>query len=663
MIRAILDVPMKPPTPSFSLRLACAALLATFAMTQGLSAQNLLVAPNTDLTELSLQDLMKIEITSVSKRAQPLSDAAASIFVITRDDIRRSGATSLPEALRLAPNLEVARASAYGYAISARGFNDSSTNKLLVLIDGRSIYTPLFGGVFWDVQDLMLEDIERIEVISGPGGTLWGTNAVNGVINIITRTADATQGQLVSAGAGTRESNAAIRHGGTIGTNGRYRVYARYYDGHDTETAAGSAKDDSINRLQVGFRSDWRRGSDELTFLGNAYRGTEGQPLPGTVVLEGIELDLGIIPLSGVNLLGRWKRPLQNGDVTVQAYYDRTERTVPPTFAETLDIFDVQIQHTTQLGSRHSFSWGGGYRQSHDELANGVIFGFLPADLTQKWVSGFAQDEIALSDRLRATAGLRIEHNDYTGRELLPNVRLAWKQNDAHLFWGAASRAVRAPARLDRDAFVPSSPPFLLAGGADVRSEIGNVFELGYRGQAAAAVTLSATAFHTVWDHLRTQELAPSQTHYIFGSGMEGTTTGVEVWASYQPTTWWRVTGGFRGLHQDLTIKDWSNDAAAVANQEGRDPARTWRLRSSFDVSKRGEVDVMLRHVSELSLPVVPSYTAMDVRFGWRVRPDLELSLTGQNLLGDGHGEFTDVTYRTELRRGVFFKLVKTFGE
>jgi iron complex outermembrane receptor protein len=612
-----------------------------------------------ELTELSLQDLMNLEVTSVSRRSERLSDAAASIFVITADDIRRSGATSLPEALRLAPSLEVAQVSSYGYAISARGLNDSAANKLLVMIDGRSVYTPLFAGVFWDVQDVMLEDIDRIEVISGPGGTLWGTNAVHGVINIITRSAAGTLGTLASAGLGTRTSNVAARYGGTAGSNGSYRVYAKYMDLRKTETASGTLKDDAAHRLQAGLRGDWMRGADELTLIANAYRGSEGQPRPGMIYISGVNLDLGVIPLSGVNLLGRWKRSLRGGsEITAQAYYDRTDRTVPPTFAETLDISDLQIQHTVRIVRAHTVTWGGGYRYARDRVENGVMFGFLPTRVNQRWASLFAQDEVSLGDRVRLTLGARLEHNDYTGREFLPNARLAWKPSNQHLIWAAASRTVRAPSRLDRDAFIPSTPPFLLAGGHDVRSEVAKVYELGYRGQPVPSASLSVTLFRASYDDLRSQEIAPSGTFVVFGNGIAGSTNGIELWASWQAAPWWRASAGFRGLETDFWVQPGGNDVAGVLAREGRDPARSWRLRSSFDLPGGFEIDALVRAVSALSSPEVPSYVATDLSVVWQAHENVELAITGQNLFDDGHGEFTDALTRSELGPSVFFRVI-----
>jgi iron complex outermembrane recepter protein len=614
-----------------------------------------------DLANLSLEELANLQITSVSKRSESLSDAAASVFVITNEDIHRAGVTSLPDALRLAPNLQVAQTHAGDYEISARGFNSSSGNKLLVLIDGRSVYTPLFSGVFWDAQDVMLEDIDRIEVISGPGGTLWGTNAVNGVINIITRSAKETQGGFASLGAGNRKSDTSFRYGGTVGDDGHYRVYGKYFNIKHTYTENGTPKDDARHNTQIGFRADWARRGDQFSVQGNAYTGREGQPLPGTIVISGQNFALGATPVAGVNLTTHWTHLLDDGsNLSVQAYYDRTNRTVPPTFAEKLDIFDLQFQHSLRSMGAHALIWGASYRYAIDNVNNSQYVAFLPAHLDQKWSSIFAQDEITLQQDLKLTLGARAEHNNYTGYEFLPNARLAWKVAPDHLLWSAASRAVRAPSRLDHDAFVPGAPPFLLNGGSEVRSEIAKVFELGYRGQPASRVSYSITGFHTIYDHLRTQEVDPSQTFLVFANEMEGKSDGIETWATYQASANWRLSAGFATLKERLHLKPASNDTSAPL-QSGQDPAHSWILRSSFDLTAQSNLDAIVRHVSALSNPTVPQYTTLDIHYGWKPRRDLELSVTGQNLLGHGHGEFSDPVTRTEIGRSIFVNLISRF--
>lgn len=614
-----------------------------------------------DLANLSLEELSNIEITSVSKRAERLSDAPASVFIITADDIRHSGATSLPEALRLAPNLQVARAYADGYAISSRGFNGTSANKLLVLIDGRSVYTPLFSGVFWDVQHVLLEDVERIEVISGPGGTLWGVNAVNGVINVITRSSKQTLGTSIVAGAGNREGRVAVRHGASFGS-GDYRLYVSRVDRRHTQTAAGGDLDDASHFTQAGFRADWKHDADGFTLQGDVYRGRRGQPLPGMISFSGVDLDLDAITTSGANLVARWERRLEGGSsVTAQAYYDRTQRTVPPTFAEALEVVDLQVQHASRPAPEHTVVWGMQYRHGQDRLTNSAYIAFLPARLGQTWASLFAQDEIALRGNLRLTLGARIERNDYTGNEWLPNARLAWKPGPEHLWWTAASRTVRAPSRLDRDTFVPGEPPFLLVGGPEFRSEIATVYELGYRGQPTSNASFSVTAFHAGYDRLHTQEVIADPLLVFFGNGMQGKVRGLEMWGTYGVTPRWRLHAGFSRLLQRFDLKPGSVDGTAVATAAGANPGRQLLLRSSMDLPHQAEFDFTARYVSALSAPAVPSYVVADVRCTWHPRPDMEFSITAQNLVGSSHGEFTGVTTRAQFGRSVFFALKSQF--
>lgn len=615
------------------------------------------------LVELSLEDLGKVTVTSTAKREQRLADAPASLYVISADDIRRAGVTRLPEALRLAPNLQVAQVYGSGYAITARGFNANSANKLLVLIDGRSVYTPLFAGVFWDVQDVALEDVDRIEVSSGPGSTLWGVNAVNGVINIITRRAAATRGTLASVAVGTEERSALLRHGWSLGEQGAMRLYLKRTDLNHGETAAGTRVDDAGHMLQGGFRAGWTQGDHRFTLLGNAYRGNHGQPLPGSISLTGINFALDTIRLSGINLLGRWQRPLAGGDLSVQAYVDRTVRVTPPTFDETLHIADLEVQYTLRPAPAHTLVLGFNHRRSEDAVGHGTPqFAFLPAQLNQSWTSLYAQDEIALADSLRLTLGARAERNDYTGHEFLPNLRLAWKPAAGQLLWASAARTVRAPSRLDRDVYVPAQPPFLLDSGAgSFRSESADVVELGYRGQPLPALTLSATAFHADYDHLRTQELRLNPTKVFYGNGMRGRVSGLEAWGSLQATPWLRLHGGLTLLKPRLALKPGSIDSGdSVAVAEGAMPRRQWQLRAAFNLPRSAELDLMLRHASALARPDVPAYTAVDLRVGMPLTPDVDIALTARNLTG-GHGEFTAVQTRNEFGRSVLLQLRTRF--
>ena len=623
-----------------------------------LPARGALIPP-ADIADLSIEELANIEIHSVSKKSETLAAAAASVYVITADDIRRSGWTSVADVLRLAPNLQVAQGSNGEYAISARGLNGSSNsapNKLQVLIDGRSVYAPLFSGVFWDAQDVMLEDIERIEVISGPGGTLWGVNAVNGVINITTRSSRDTHGSLAALSADQGGYDLAFRQGGVTADGRHWRVYGKYLDQRHSTRKDGGKVDDARQQSQMGFRADWERGAHQFSINGNAYQGDAQQPAPGSLQ-TGEAFVLGDIETSGVNLSGRWNYLLDAGaSVSVQGYLDHTRRSVPPAFGESLDIADLQFQHSMAAAGPHTVVWGASYRRTWDDVRNSRYVAFLPAKVSQSWSSLFAQDEITLRKDLRLIAGARIERNVYTGTEWLPTLRLAWTLAPAHTVWASASRTVRAPSRLDADAFIPGAPPYLLQGGPQVRSEIAKVIELGYRGQPLPNLSYSLTAFHNDYDHLRTQEVDPSNTFITFGNLMEGKASGIEMWGSFQVSRAWRLSAGLTALHENLKLKKGSNDATGPAIV-GRNPSHTAQIRSTFSVAADKDLDVVLRKVGGLADPEVPGYTAVDARFGWRLNKGLELSVFGQNLNG-GHGEYGPVETRAQLERTVGAKLV-----
>jgi iron complex outermembrane receptor protein len=470
---------------------------------------------------------------------------------------------------------------------------------------------------------------------------------------------------MATAGTGNGDSEAALRYGGKLGADGHYRVYGKAFERYATVQENGSTKNDAWHNGQAGFRADWSRSGNRLSVNGNVYQGEEGQPLPGSISVTGVAVPLGNTSISGANLTARWDRALEGGSsLTVQGYFDRTERIVRPQFAETLDIVDLQLQHSLRPIGSHSLVWGAGYRHSQDQVTNSTflaftpprpLIGFLPERVNQDWPSLFAQDEVTLRDDLRLTIGARLERNDYTGNEFLPSARLAWKVRPEHLLWTAASRAVRAPSRLDRDTFVPAAPPFLLAGGPDVRSEVAKVYEVGYRGQPARPLSISITAFRTDYEDLRSQEIAPSGTFLLFANGMEGKSTGIEAWGTLRASATWRLSAGATFLDQDLHPKPGSNDTNVAAL--GNDPNHQFRLRSVHDLPHRQELDIIARYVGALPNPSVPHYTAVDVRYAWRFHPELELSLTVQNLLDDRHAEFSPAATRTDLERGWFVRL------
>jgi iron complex outermembrane receptor protein len=580
-----------------------------------------------DLAELSLEQLTRITVTSASRREERLIEAPASIFVISAEDIRRSGATSIPEALRLAPNLHVARADNNQYAISARGFNNVLANKMLVLIDGRTVYTPLFSGVFWEAQDTLIEDIERIEVISGPAATLWGANGVNGVISITTLPSSRTNGAMVSGAGGTREGGVAARFGGTLGTDGNYRVYAKYFDRDHLQLRTGEAIRDESRRAATGFRADWDRGAGGVTLQGDAYWGDIDQAPAARSI-------------SGANLLARWRHQLaDNSSLRLQLYYDRTDRDHPGTFKESLDTVDLDLQHTFNAWGGHHIVWGGGHRLARDRVENSTAQAFIPANRTLRWSNVFAQDEFSLlHPKLQLTLGLKLETNIYTGTEWLPNARLAWQASPDHLIWGALSRAVRAPSRIDRDVFFPGMPPFLLVANETFESEIVKVAEIGYRTQVSAEASFSATIFHHEYPNLRSVDLS-SSFRPVFANTLEGHTDGIEAWGSYRISPRWRLIGGFVEQRHKRNVIAGQRDLGGLASL-GTDPQRTAQLRSAWDITPRHEADFTVRHVGPLGDGQVPGYTVVDARLGWRPVRGLELSLVVQNAFDRDYSEW-----------------------
>jgi iron complex outermembrane receptor protein len=588
-----------------------------------------------DLTKLSLEELGTIEVTSVSKRPERLAEAASAIYVITHEDIVRSGATSLPEALRLAPNLNVAQTSSNRYAISARGLNgnpatQSFSNKLLVLIDGRSVYTPIFGGVYWDVQDVLLEDVDRIEVISGPGATLWGANAVNGVINIITRKAAATRGAFVEAAGGNRESLLAMRYGGRIGETAAFRVYAKLREEADTETASGNSAADHAAMGQAGFRFDWSPSAvDQVTIQGDAYDGYDAQ-LGGPHEA-----------LDGENILGRWTRTWSGGSLQVQSYYDRANRGPEVNgVGLTVDTEDVDVQNTVNLNARNAFVWGGGFRSSQYRIQNTATLLFLPPNRTLNLGDVFAQDTLALSNTLHLTLGAKVEDDPYLRPVFLPDIRLAWTPSTATTFWAAISKAVRSPTPLDRDVVENLGGVRFLVGGPRFQSEKVVAFEIGGRFHPSPRASLSVSTFYNDYTDLRSVELDPGGFLPLqWGNLLEGHTYGVETWGDYRLADWWRVSASASYLQKDFHFKPGSSKLTGVA-QAGDDPKYRAMLRSSMDLSRVLTLDATLRFVGALPKPALPAYTELGARLGWAVGPHLELSLVGENLLHDTHVEY-----------------------
>ncbi|WP_426171904.1 TonB-dependent receptor plug domain-containing protein [Pseudoduganella sp. R-34] len=605
-----------------------------------------------NFANLSLEELSDVRVVSVSKREERLGDAPASAFVITADDIRRSGARSLAEALRMAPNLHVAQTPAGNYTITARGFAGNSANKQLVMIDGRSVYTPLLSGVSWDVQQVPVDAIERIEVVSGPGGTLWGTNAVNGVINVITKHASSTLGAMADLRWGQAQSGAAFRYGAAM-DDGAWRAYGMDYAMPHGETLAGKPLGDAWHNAQAGFRADWLRGSDALTVQGDVYRIGAGQiPTPPVTMLPAASM-------RGANLMGHWSRQLYGGaSLSLLAYYDRTERDQVGVYKENLDVADLQALYNFAPLGRHTLAAGAEYRFARDKVAVTSGTAFHPERAAMHWVSLYGQDTVALSEQLNLTGGLRIERNQYTGTEFLPNLRLAWKATASTSWWAALSRTVRAPSRVDREIFF-ASPRGTLSGGPNFQSETARVLETGLRQQFGNRASYSLTVYRALYDKLRTIKPVALQVFEI-GNGMEGETRGLEAWGSVQVTPGWRLNAGLTLMHEEFSLKPGEADFGNRSVTGNWDPRRVAKLRSSYTFGEGRDLDLTLRHVGPLRFTAVAGYTALDVNFNWQVKPGLELALGASNALDRDHEEFGG-NNRLSLGRGAYVRVVRRF--
>lgn len=659
------------------------AWVATMLLAHGANAQssNVLLASTADLKKLSLEQLMDIEVTSVSKQPEKLLEAPAAIEVLTGEDIRRSGASSIPQALRLVNNLDVARKNSHEWVISARGFSSDVGNKLLVLSDGRTVYTPLFSGVFWDRQDYILDDIDRIEIVSGPGGALWGANAVNGVINILTKSAQDTQGLYLDAGGGTDpQTFADARYGGALTPTVSYRVYGKYTERDNQFLTDGTDAHDAWHAGQGGFRIDTEPSTrNNYTLQGDFYRNIEEIQSGGDATV------------SGGNLLGRWSQKISEmAGMSLQAYYDRTHLLLPvPAFVpapgfvlapagtlkDDLDTYDLDFQHHFQWGGRSKVLWGLGYRYTHDVVGNAPALAFSPTELNQSLFSGFLQDEISLRDDLALTVGTKVEHNDYTGYEVEPSTRLQWNLTERQSLWGAVSRAVRAPSRIDRDISEPGPQSLIviLKGGQGFRSETVVAYELGYRGQLSPRTNASLATFYNVYDDLRSTSISPPDPifgfpfPFFFANNLEGETYGFELSGDVQLLDNWRLHGGYRLLKEDIRVKPGRFDFNNALN-ETADPEQQFTLRSAVDLPQHVQLDADLRWVDNRTInnsgvPAnVPSYVDLNLRLGWHPTDALEISLIGQNLLHDRHPEYgVPGPARIEIERSIWGRLVCRF--
>jgi iron complex outermembrane receptor protein len=628
------------------------AIVGTFASTANVCAED--GSSETEpFDHLNLSELMEVKITSVGRKASPRFYAPSAIDVLTEEDIRRYGATTLPDTLRIVPGLHVARYIGNGYSITSRGFGSAAANKMQVLMDGRSLYTPLFSGVFWEVQDALLLDLDRVEVIRGPGATMWGANAVNGVINFMSKSARDTQGLLLEGGGGNEELGfGAVRYGDRVGENTFWRVYSKYRYRDEQKLSDGRDGEDFSEHWQSGFRTDtYARDVHQFTVQGDFYLNDFGS------------LGRDDASSRGGNLLGRWTRTFSDSsDLQLQVYFDRGDREVPLQYKEERSTGDLDLQHRFQIGERNDIVWGGNYRISADQTGSRGTYSFDPPERTIELFSGFVQDEITLvHDRLTLTPGIKFEHNDFTGFEIQPSARLSYIPKEDQVIWAAVSRAVRTPTRIESDVRFgpnPGGPPLIIRGNPEFNSEDLLAYELGYRIRPVEQVTFELGSFYNVYENLRTLEPSATVLPLTLMNEREGNTYGFETTLSYEVLDSWRVSGSYSLLKEDLEFTSRSQDASG-GTAEANDPNHMGLLRSSLTLPHRIEFDQVLRYVDSLPNPRIPSYVELDLRLAWRPKPGLELALIGMNLLDSSHPEFNGGSgFQTEVERSVYARML-----
>ena len=639
--------------------------------------------PSVALKQLSLEELSQIDVTSPSKEPAPAFKTPMAIYVITNEEIRRSGVTTIPEALRLAPGVEVARIDGSKWSIGIRGFGTRLSRSVLVLIDGRTVYTTFFAGTYWEVQDTVLDDIERIEVIRGPGGTIWGPNAVNGVINIITKSTKDTPGTLATVRAGNQEQGSFdFRYGGSAGASTTYRVYGKGFS-RGPEYHPDQQNFDDWRGAQTGFRVDSTKGDrDAITIQGDAYKQEDGERVTATSYTPPYSRDIDAnAHLSGGNVLARWKRTLNEGsDFQVQAYYDRTNR-YEPNFAENRDTFDVDYLQRLKIAGRQQFLWGAGARWSAGR-ATQVVSGltFDPLDRTDHLFTGFFQDDIDLvKGRVQLSLGTKMLNTNFSGFQLEPSARLMWTPTETRAFWVAYTHALRTPSRAEEDFFLsgfiattPDGTPFFARFNANnnFASEQLNGYDFGYRELLGKKTYLDISGFYNHYHDLFSQDITgspfvetnPAPTHILlpaqFGNGLLGLTTGVEIAPEWRPTGYWRLRGSYSFLHMDLQRAPGSQDVGSAPGIMGSSPQHQVGIHSFFDLSKTMQLDLLYSYVSALTSQNVPAYSTGDARFSWRLRGGVEIAVVGQNLLSPQHPEYQgDPGPLVGIRRSGYLKL------
>lgn len=635
--------------------------------------------PEQNLKQLSLEQLGNVEVTTASKEPEKLSRVPAAIYVVTQEDIRRSGATSIPEVLRLVPGVEVARIDSDSWSIGVRGFGSRLSRSVLVLIDGRSVYTPLFAGVYWDVQDTLLEDIERIEVIRGPGGTIWGADAVNGVINIITKSAKDTHGLLASVGGGNLDQGLiGFRYGAGSNKGFDYRFYGKAFT-RGPEFHPDNQQFDDWRMGQAGFRTDWALNSrDTVTFQGDLYQGDAGESVVITAYSPpSVAIVQQNAELAGGNLVARWRRVLGAGsDLELQTYYDRTDRQ-GANLGEVRNTFDVDFVHHLTLPLRQNFIWGLGTRTSSGTVRMVVpTIVFAPPQRTDNLFSAFVQDEIPIAgDHLSLMMGSKFLHNDYTGFEIQPSVRLLWMPTTRQTFWAAVTRAVRTPSRVEEDlsitALLTAAPPafFRLIGDGHFSSEQLVGYEAGYRNLVRSNVHVDVAVFYNDYSHLLSaepgapfSETTPPPAHvvlpFFIRNGLLGTTSGIEIAPEWSPESWWRLKSSYAYLNMDLQRRTGSLDPGTAASTEGSSPRHQVMAESLINCRRNFEWDQTYRYVSALPAEHVGAYQTADVRFSWHPAERIEFSVIGQNLFQPHHAEAAgDPGPLVGIKRSVYGKI------
>ena len=637
-----------------------------------------------DLFSSSLEELMQVKLVTPSRQSETLLDTPSASYIITGEDIRRSGATSVPDALRLAPGVSVSRIDLSRWAVSMRGFHSQYSKNLLVLADGRSVYTPVFSGTHWDNFDFMLEDIDRIEVVRGPGATTWGANAVNGVINVISKSAEDTQGGLISLGGGTTEEVfGALRYGGKINDTTHYRVYVKGFERDGFDDNEGEDTGTSWDAAQTGFRMDGEPSAwDSWTLQGDLYESDSTiAARPSTPTADALTYQ--DVDNSGGNLLGRWNRTIsESSSLRLQAYYDRVDRDLLPALRERRDTIDLDVQHDFALTDNQQLVYGAGYRFIHEDSTSGRFITFDPEERDSHLYSAFIQDNIRLmDDRLTLTFGSKFEDHEYTGLEVQPDARALYKLTAEQSVWAAVSRAVRTPSRLEYegsyllDIAVENQQPVLLTifGNDDQQSEEVLAYETGYRAIPNESWIFDIALYYYDYDNLVSAEPGadiaspvpggPTIRPYYSSNDNEGEGYGGEMSTHWIACDWASFQASYSLGKLNLENSSGGTDSIALLASD-KSPQHMVSLQSLLQLARNVEFDVTVRYVDELSGLDVPSYWNADVRLGWMMRKDIELAVVGQNLLEDQHAEFKTQFYnglQTEIERSVYGKITWMF--